>query len=229
MKRNNGQRSAAIMLLLGAWAACVGSAAAQDRRALPVVGELWSGSEASAEAYRQPYVEGMRALGWVDGRTIRSIVRYDGGDPSRFSPLAAELVALGINVLVVTDRALPGARNATSRIPIVCLDMYDPIAEGATSNLARPGGNVTGVSWQSIETAAKRLELAKELLPGLRRVALLTDADDPGAVIEANGLSASAASAGVKLRTFAVRRPEDLPAVFATLKSDRLDQPVCYH
>jgi putative ABC transport system substrate-binding protein len=165
----------------------------------------------------------MRALGWVDGQTIRSIVRYDGGDPSRFSPLAAELVALGIDVLVVTDRALPAARIATTRIPIVCLDMYDPIAQGVTSNLAKPGGNVTGVSWQSIETAAKRLELAKELLPRLRRVALLTDADDPGAVIEANGLSATAVSAGVKLRTFAVRRAEELPAVFATLKSDPPD------
>jgi putative ABC transport system substrate-binding protein len=101
------------------------------------------------------------------------------------------------------------------------MDMYDPIAEGVTSNLGRPGGNVTGVSWQTIETAAKRLEMAKELLPGLRRVALLTDADDPGAVIEANGLRGLAVSAGVKLRTFAVRGAEELPAVFAKLKSDR--------
>jgi len=221
VKCTHTQRWTAITLLLALCGVCVEAATAQDRRVPPRVGELWSGNEVAAEPYRRPYLEGMRALGWVDGQTMRSIVRYDDGDPSRFSALAAELIALGIDVLVVTDRALPGARNATTRIPIVCLDMYDPIAEGVTSNLARPKGNVTGVSWQSIETAAKRLELAKQLLPGLRRVALLTDAGEPGAVIEANALSATAASAGVKLRIFAVRLPEELPAVFATLKSDR--------
>lgn len=222
MKCANRQRWTAITLLLGLCAVCLGAATAQDRR-VPTVGVIWSSSEVQAEPYLRPYLEGMRALGWVDGQTMRSIVRYDDGDPSRFPVLAAELVALGVDVLVVNDRALPAARHATTRIPIVCLDMFDPIAEGVTSNLGRPEGNVTGVSWQSIETAGKRLELAKQLLPGLRRVALLTDASDPGAVIEANGLSATAASAGVKLRTFAVRRADELPGVFATLKSDRPD------
>jgi putative ABC transport system substrate-binding protein len=221
VKCTHEQRWPAIPLLLAVWVACIGSAAAQDRRVPVKVGELWSGSEVQAEPYRRPYLEGMRALGWVDGQSMWTIVRYNNGDPSKFPALAAELVSLGVDVLVVTDRALPAARNATARIPIVCLDMFDPVAQGATSNLARPEGNVTGVSWQSVETADKRLELAKELLPGLRRVALLTDAGDPGAIIEAKGLGATAAAVGIRLRTFAVRRAEELPAVFAALKRDR--------
>ena len=167
-------------------------ATAQARRSLPKIGELWSGTESRLESYRQPYVKGMRALGWIDRQTAAFVVRYDDGDPSRLPVLAAELLRLGIDVLVVNTRALPAARTATTTIPIVCLDMFDPIAEGVTSTLARPGGNVTGVSWQSVETGAKRLALAKELLPGLKRVALLTDAEDPGAMVEAKGLSATA-------------------------------------
>ena len=196
-------------------------ATAQARRSLPKIGELWSGTESRLESYRQPYVKGMRALGWIDRQTAAFVVRYDDGDPSRLPVLAAELLGLGIDVLVVNTRALPAARKATTTIPIVCLDMFDPIAEGVTSTLARPGGNVTGVSWQSVETGAKRLELAKELLPGLKRVALLTDAEDPGAMVEAKGLSATAASTGIPLRIFGIHHPREFPATFAAIKSYR--------
>ena len=196
-------------------------ATAQARRSLPKIGELWSGTESRLESYRQPYVKGMRALGWIDRQTAAFVVRYDDGDPSRLPVLAAELLRLGIDVLVVNTRALPAARTATTTTPIVCLDMFDPIAEGVTSTLARPGGNVTGVSWQSVETGAKRLELAKELLPGLKRVALLTDAEDPGAMVEAKGLSATAASTGMSLRIFGIHQPREFPATFEAIKSYR--------
>jgi putative tryptophan/tyrosine transport system substrate-binding protein len=215
-------RWAPLILLLvavcGPWAE---PATAQARRSLPKIGELWSGTESSLESYRQPYVEGMRALGWIDRKTATFVVRYDDGDPSRLPALAAELLGLGIDVLVVNTRALPAARKATTTIPIVCLDMFDPIAEGVTSTLARPGGNVTGVSWQSVETGAKRLALAKELLPGLKRVALLTDAEDSGAMVEAKGLRATAARTGVPLRIFGIHDPREFPATFAAIKSYR--------
>jgi putative tryptophan/tyrosine transport system substrate-binding protein len=215
-------RWAPLILLLvavcGPWAE---PATAQARRSLPKIGELWSGTESSLESYRQPYVEGMRALGWIDRKTATFVVRYDDGDPSRLPALAAELLGLGIDVLVVNTRALPAARKATTTIPIVCLDMFDPIAEGVTSTLARPGGNVTGVSWQSVETGAKRLALAKELLPGLKRVALLTDAEDSGAMVEAKGLRATAARTGVPLCIFGIHDPREFPATFAAIKSYR--------
>jgi putative tryptophan/tyrosine transport system substrate-binding protein len=196
-------------------------ATAQARRSLPKIGELWSGTESSLNSYRQPYVEGMRALGWIDRKTATFVVRYDNGDPSQLPALAAELLGLGIDVLVVNTRALPAARRATTTIPIVCLDMFDPIAEGVTSTLARPGGNVTGVSWQSVETGAKRLELAKELLRGLKRVALLTDAEDSGAMVEAKGLKATAGRTSVPLRIFGIHDPGEFPATFAAISSYR--------
>jgi putative ABC transport system substrate-binding protein len=210
-----------ILLLLAVCGPWAEPATAQARRSLPKIGELWSGTESSLESYRQPYVEGMRALGWIDRKTATFVVRYDDGDPSRLPALAAELLGLGIDVLVVNTRALPAARKATTTIPIVCLDMFDPIAEGVTSTLARPGGNVTGVSWQSVETGAKRLALAKELLPGLKRVALLTDAEDSGAMVEAKGLRATAARTGVPLRIFGIHDPREFPATFAAIKSYR--------
>jgi putative ABC transport system substrate-binding protein len=165
----------------------------------------------------------MRSLGWIEGRTAQFLVRYDGGDISRLPALAKELIGLGVDVLVVNGRALPAARRATTTLPIVSLDMWDPVAERVTSSLAKPGGNVTGVSWQTIDSAGKRLELAKELLPGLRRVGLLTDAGDPGAVIEAKGLRTIAANAGVKLLIFEVRHPREFAAAFAAIKSARTE------
>ena len=214
-------RWALLVLLLAVCALCAEFAAAQRRQPLPRIGELWSGTESVLEEYRQPYVQGMRELGWIDSKTAAFVIRFDGGDPSRLPALAAELVALGIDVLVVNTRALPAARKATTAIPIVCLDMFDPVAEGVTSSLARPGGNVTGVSWQTIETGAKRLELVRELIPGLQRVALLTDAEDPGPMVEARGLAATAASTGITLRIFAIHHPREFPATFAAIKSYR--------
>jgi ABC-type uncharacterized transport system substrate-binding protein len=218
--RQRAERWKTLLLLLALCAISVDSAAAQSRRLPPKIGEVWNGTESQAAPYRQPYIEQMRALGWIDGQTAQFLVRYDDGDSSRFPALMVELLTLDVDILVVVDKALAAARRATTTVPIVCLDLYDPIAEGITSSLAKPGGNITGVSWQSIETAGKRLELAKELIPGLRRVALLTDAGDAGAAIEANGLRRTATSVGLKLRTFALRYASELPAAFAAIKSD---------
>src|SRR5262249_8474098 len=157
---------------------------AQGPRSPVKIGELWGdATEAGAEPYRRPYLDGMRSLGWVDGRTAKFLVRYAGGDTSRLPVLAKVLLGLGVDVLVVNGRALPAARMATTTIPIVSLDMWDPVAEGVTSSLAKPTGNVTGVSWQTIDTAGKRLELARELLPGVRRIGLLTRSDRTEALI----------------------------------------------
>jgi putative ABC transport system substrate-binding protein len=207
------------------WLVTMCQLAAAEAPRLPArIGELWGdATESGAEPYRQQYLEGMRSLGWIDGRTAQFLVRYDGGDISRLPALARELIDLGIDVLVVNGRALPAARRATTTLPIVSLDMWDPVAEGVTSSLAKPDRNVTGVSWQTIDTAGKRLELAKELLPGLRRVGLLTDPGDPGAVIEAKGLRSIAAAAGVKLRIFEVRHPREFRAAFATINNARTE------
>jgi len=210
-------KRATLVLLFALGISQWGLSWAQTSRALPKIGELWNGTEAHVVPWRQPYIDGMNSLGWIEGQTAQFVVRYDEGDPSRLPALARELVALGVDVIVVGDGALPLTRQATTKIPIVCLDMYDPIAEGVAVTLARPGGNVTGVSWQSIDTAAKRLELTKELIPSLRRVALLTAAGDPGARIEAKGFRTSAAKSSLDLRVFEVQSPAELPNALAQI------------
>ena len=116
----------------------------------------------------------MRELGWIDGKTAQFVIRYyshEAGNDSSVAKIAKELVAQKVDVFVVSDYAWRGTREATTTIPIVCMDMYDPVLEGASSSLARPSGNLTGVSWQSIDTAVKRVELAKDLMPNLKRSA----------------------------------------------------------
>jgi putative ABC transport system substrate-binding protein len=198
-------------------------ATAEDRRDLAKIGVLWVSNPSIASPHVAAFKEGMRELGWIDGRTVHFVERYDNGDSSRLPRLAAELVALGVDVLFVADGAVPAARQATRKIPIVCPDFYDPILEGITKSMARPEGNITGVSWQSVESAAKRLQLTQELIPGLRRVGLLFDATDPGAVMEARGLLTTALHAGIDLKSVEVRGLGDFEAAFAKLKSAQLN------
>jgi putative ABC transport system substrate-binding protein len=210
-------------MLLAACVMTTGLATAQSPRDPAKVGVLWVFDPSSGAPHVGAFKEGMRELGWIDGRTVHFVERYDNGDASRLPRLAAELVALGVDVLFVADGAVPAARQAISKIPIVCPEFVDPILEGFTKSMARSDGNVTGVSWQSVEGAAKRLQLTKELIPGLQRVGLLFDATDPGAVMEARGLLSTARHAGIDLKTVEVRGPGDFEAAFANLKGAQLD------
>lgn len=196
-------------------------AAAQDRK-LPKIGEIWGINAEEIAPYRRPFLKRMRELGWIDGKTAQFVIRYyshEAGNNSSVAKIAKELVAEKVDVLVVSDYAWRGTREATMTIPIVCMDMYDPILEGASSSLARPSGNLTGVSWQSIDTAAKRVELAKDLMPNLKRAALIYDATDPGALIESKGFALGAKKVGARLDVFGLRGPQDLAAAIAAIKN----------
>jgi putative tryptophan/tyrosine transport system substrate-binding protein len=213
-------------LLIAAFAVCAmtaGLATAQNREAMPTIGVLWVSDASRAALYLQPFKDELGRLGWIDGATVRIIERYDNGDSSRLLGLAKELVALPVDVLYVTDGAVPAASQATTKIPIVGADFYDPIAQGITSSMARPDRNITGVSWQSVDSAVKRLQMAQELIPGLRRVGLLFDASESGPLLEVQGLVAAAASTGIDLRRVEVRGPGDFQRAFAQLKSERLN------
>ena len=124
---------------------------------------------------------------------------------------------------MVSDFAWRGAREATTTIPIVCMDMYDPVVEGATTSLARPSTNMTGVSWQSFDTAAKRVELAKDFMPNLKRAALIYDATDPGSVIESGGFVQGAKKVRARLDVFPLRGLPDLHQAIATIKNSSPD------
>jgi putative ABC transport system substrate-binding protein len=196
-------------------------AASADDQHLPAVGILWLSDATQSAPYLGAFKEALRERGWIDGRTIRIVERFDDGDSSRLPGLAMELVGLGVDVLFVTDFAVPAARQASTKIPIVCADFYDPVAEGLTRSIARPDGNVTGVSLQSVASSAKRLQLAQELIPGLRRVGLLYDPSDAGAALEAKGLANTARLAGIDLKNFEVRAPTDFQAAFDRIKRSR--------
>ncbi len=207
---------------------CVASLAVSDAcvaqsqpSQLKRVGVLWSGTAKATEAYWGAFVQGMRSLGWIEGKTANFIMRFDDDDKTRLPGLAAELVALRVDVIAVSTVATPAARDATKTIPIVYLDASDPIAEGLTSTLARSTGNITGVSWQSPETAIKRLELARELIPGLRRLGMVHDPGDPISVLELNTYRKTLTGTSVEMRVFEVHHARDFAKAFIAIKAYR--------
>src|SRR5438309_10248978 len=161
------------------------------------------------------FFQGLRDLGYVDGRNIAIDYLSVDGKAERFPALAADCVRLKADVIVVTTT--PGAqaaKNATRTIPIVLLALGDPVATGLVTSLARPGGNVTGVTQMSSGLAAKRLELLKEAVPRISRVLVLSYLVDAIATPQVKELESAAHSLGVKLLVRDIRTPDDLPAAF---------------
>ena len=147
----------------------------------------------------------LHELNYVEGRNIAFETRYVSDVRARLSDFAAELVRLRVDVLIVdTSPALQAVQRATKTIPIVMTGFGDPVAEGLVASLAHPGGNTTGLSWQTPETAGKRLELLKQMLSKLSRVAVLLDASDTVAVSELRALQAAAHGMGAVIEKFAI-------------------------
>jgi putative ABC transport system substrate-binding protein len=170
------------------------------------------------------FVNALKEYGYVDGETARLEIRGGEGRPERFSEIAAELAALPVDVILTwggTPAAL-AAKEATSTIPIVAGQVGDPVGNGLVASIPRPGGNVTALTNVSPESASKRLELLKELVPGLRRVDALSDFSNPAVPPEWNTLQAAANQLGVTLR----RRPyRDLPELEAAFREVARDPP----
>src|SRR3954453_21205340 len=148
----------ALLVAISVYAIATEFAVAQAPQRPAKVGILWYLDSGQAAPFVGAFKDGLRELGWIEGRTVVFVERYDQGDQSRFPKMAAELVALKVDVLFVADAAAPAALQATAQIPIVCADFFDAVAQKITASLARPQGNVTGVSWQSVESAIKRLQ-----------------------------------------------------------------------
>jgi putative ABC transport system substrate-binding protein len=161
----------------------------------------------------------LRELGWIEGRTIAIDVRWAEGRTERLIEIATEFVRIKVDV-IVTHSAAPvfAAMQATSVIPIVFAVANDPLGSGLVASLARPGGNVTGLSNQATDLAGKRLELLREVLPGLRRPAIMANVDAPAAVLEMGEVQAAARALGVEAVTLEIRRAEDIAPAFDALK-----------
>jgi putative ABC transport system substrate-binding protein len=164
-------------------------------------------------------VAGLRDLGWIEGRTIVIEYRWSEGRPERYAEIAAEFVRLKVDVIVTVGTAVPLVKQATSTIPIVFAVAIDPVGAGLVASLAKPGGNVTGLSIQANELAGKRLELLREVMPQLRRLAILFNADNTQPVLEMGETQAEARRLGLEVAIRAIRRAEDIAPAFKDLRA----------
>ena len=200
---------------------------AQQPKKVPRIGYL-SSVEPAADAFRsEPFRQALRALNYIEGQNIVIEYRYAEGKPDRYPELAAELVRLKVDLIVVAGGApvVHAIMNATKTIPIVMMGGgADPVEAGLIESLARPGGNVTGITLLSRELAGKRLEVLKEAVPKLARVAILYDPSLPGSSREVKELLPVAARAlGLTIQAWAIRDADGFERIFAALNKERPD------
>jgi putative ABC transport system substrate-binding protein len=167
------------------------------------------------------FTESLRELGYIEGQNVVTIHRWADGQLSRLPALASELVAGKIDVMIALGPATWAARQSTSTIPIVTTFSGDPIGMGLVSNLARPGGNVTGFTYMSTDLAAKRLELLRQIYPDHANFAVLYNPHEPSTKFELEQTEAAAQSLGVKLLRLAASQPGDLETAFSAASQDR--------
>ena len=217
-----------ICLALSAMLLAVGfPAAAQQAKKVPRIGYL-SASDAARESSRVEAIRlALRELGYIEGQNIAFEYRYAAGKRDRFPELAADLVRLKVDIIVVVggNRIIPAAKNATKTIPIVMTGAgLDPVEAGFVESLARPGGNVTGLTNLGMELGGKRLELLKEAVAKLARVAVLYDRANPSSVLSVKeGLPVAARALGLTVRSWDVRDAGGFERVFTALNKDRPD------
>jgi putative tryptophan/tyrosine transport system substrate-binding protein len=169
----------------------------------------------------------LRELGWIEGRTVGIDVRWAEGRSERFIEIAAEFVRLKVDVIVTGGTAVPAAKQATSVIPIVFAVESDPVGSGLVASLARPGGNVTGLLQQAGDLAGKRIELLREVLPSLRRLAIMGNAASPSSVLEMREVQETASTLGIEVDSLEIRRVEDIGPAFEALKTGAQALYVC--
>jgi ABC-type uncharacterized transport system substrate-binding protein len=198
-------------LTLGTLAAPL-AAQGQQTRKVARLGVLLFGTPAS-DPNLGAFVDGLRELGYVEGRSLALEYRSAEGRPERVRDLALEVASLKPDVIVVLGGDMvPFVRNATSTIPVVMLTSQDPVETGVVASFARPGGNVTGVAFVSSETAGKRLQFLKEAVPSLTRVAVLWNPDHPDP--EYRDITTAARHLGIHIQSLEVRQPEDFDSAF---------------
>jgi putative ABC transport system substrate-binding protein len=210
-----------FITLLGGAAAAWPLAARAQQRAMPVIGFLGASTvSASEEGQRLPaLLQRLRELGWIEGRTVGIEYRWAGGHSERFTEFAAEFLRLKVDVVVTyATAAVIAVKQIISDIPIVFAGVADPVGTGLVASLARPGGNATGVSLQTTDIAGKRLELLREVIPGLRRLAIMANVDFANAVLEMNEVQVAARTLNLDIVPLEIRRMEEITPAFDVLK-----------
>ncbi len=211
------QRREFVTLLGGAAVGWPLAVQAQPAGKLPTIGFLGTTTRSAWSSWVTAFVQRLNELGWIDGRTMAIEYRWAEGRNERFVEIAAEFVRLKIDVIVTSGGAIRAAQQATSVIPIVFAVANDPVGSGLVASLSRPGGNVTGLSLLAPDLAGKRLEILREVLPGLRRLGMLADVGYPASVLEMGEVEAPARALGLEVIRLEVRRVEEIAPAIETL------------
>ena len=213
-----------ITLLGGAAVAWPLAARAQQSGKLPTIGFMGANNATWERASTDAFVQRLRELGWIENRTVAIEYRWAEGRDELFAEIAAEFIRLRVDVILTyaTPSSI-AAKKATAVIPIVFAAAGDPVGTGLVASLARPGGNITGLSIQQTDLASKRLEMLREVLPGLRTVAILVNIGSPNSVLEMGEAQAAARTLGLAVVTSEVQRAEDIAPALDALKATRMD------
>jgi putative ABC transport system substrate-binding protein len=207
-----------ITLLGGAVAWPLAARAQQSK--LPTIGFLGSSTPSTQNHLVAAFVQRLRELGWIEGRTVTIEYRWAEGRDEHFAEIAAEFVRLKVDVIITAGTApVVAAKQATSVIPIVFATAGNPVDTGLVTTLARPGDNVTGLSNQSADITSKRLELLREIVPDLRRLAILANTGSPLGLLMMGEAQAAAFALGLEVAKLEIRRAEDIAPAFDALRS----------
>jgi putative ABC transport system substrate-binding protein len=211
-----------ITLLGGTTATWPIAARAQQPAKLQTIGFLGTASPSTWGPWTTAFMERLRELGWTEGRNVAIEVRWAEGRTERFSEIVAEFVRLKVDVIFTTGAAVAAAKKVTSVIPIVFALGRDPVGSGYVTSLVRPGGNVTGLSSQSTDLVSKRLELLREVVPGLRRLAVMANVGYSAGALEMGQVEAATRALDLPVAMLEIRTASDIALAFETLK-DRAD------
>jgi putative tryptophan/tyrosine transport system substrate-binding protein len=213
-----------FITLLGGAAAAWPLAARAQQPAMPVIGFLEARSPDAMVDRLRAFRQGLKEVGFIEDENVKIMYRWAEGQNDRLPALAADLVRWPVAVIASGgDAPAAAAKAATTTVPIVFVVSQDPVGTGLVASLARPGGNLTGVNFFTTELAAKRLELLRELVPSITRVAVLVNPANPNTEPTLKGVEAAARSMGLQVQAFNASSRQDIDAVFATLVRERPD------
>jgi putative ABC transport system substrate-binding protein len=216
-----------IALLSGATIAYSHATRAQQKTKLPTIGVLGVATALAWKPLIDAFVQRLRDLGWVEGRDVNIEYRWAEGHSERFAELADSLVRLNVDVIVTAGGAVIAAKQATAAIPIIFAVASDPIGTGLVASLAHPGGNVTGLSVQAPDLAGKRVELLRELIPNLRRLAIMANPDYAAAAREMSEVLAAGRVLDLETKIFEIHESKDISVTIEALKGSTNALYVC--
>jgi ABC-type uncharacterized transport system substrate-binding protein len=212
------RRRREFITLLGSAAAWPFAARAQQAGRLPTIGFLGAATASAWAPWTAAFAQRLRELGWIEGRNLAIEYRWAEGRSERFEEIATEFVRLKVDAVVTGGNAAIAVKRITSVIPIIFVLAVDPVGMGLVASLSHPGGNVTGLSNQQTDTAGKRLELLREVLPDLHRLAIMVSVSFPEAEQEARDVQVISKRLGLDVVTSEIRRAEDISSAFRALK-----------